>query len=212
MGAGNFEFALVATFDAEGGAAFSDHRLDPGGATRWGISEKLARAHSYGGAMSELDRATAERIARAEFWIPLALDSIQSRFVAAEIFDTAFHSGARAATMIAQRAVNLLYADSTEPILTVDGIMGPNTVGALNSLLPKYERHLYAALQGFQFVRFLELARTRPASSRVFIRGWMARLSRFPEMSFGSFGDLDLSENPARPVPPLRTASDPEGS
>ena len=46
----------------EGG--FSDHPADRGGATRWGITEAVARAHGWTGPMREFPRAEAEAIYR----------------------------------------------------------------------------------------------------------------------------------------------------
>lgn len=48
------EHLVEALIDREGG--FVDHPADRGGATCFGITEAVARAHGYGGAMRELPR------------------------------------------------------------------------------------------------------------------------------------------------------------
>ena len=171
-----FSFAIKHTLDAEGGARFANHSADRGGRTRWGISEGLARAHGYEGDMRELPRAFAVRVAELEFWGPLRLDEIDSKYIAAEIFDTAFNGG----PVIAVRLLQDVLGWFGVPV-RVDGRMGPNTIGAVNSLLPAKEKHLYAALnlrQGMRYVRIIEADR----SQAVFFAGGMKRLSRFPEM------------------------------
>ena len=47
---------------------FSDHPADRGGATRWGITERVARANGYAGDMRALPRATAAGIYRRLYW------------------------------------------------------------------------------------------------------------------------------------------------
>ena len=48
----NFDQAFDALLEHEGG--YSDHAADPGGKTRYGITEVVARSHGYRGDMREL--------------------------------------------------------------------------------------------------------------------------------------------------------------
>lgn len=172
----NFAFALEHTLDAEGGDRFTDHPADRGGKTRWGITEGLARNRGYEGDMRELPRAFAVRVYERVFWTPLRLDEVNSRYIAAELFDTAVNMGPVIATRTAQEVLVWFGIP-----VHVDGRMGPATLGAINHLLPAKEKHLYAALnlrQGMRYVRILEADR----GQGVFFAGWMRRLSRFPEM------------------------------
>ncbi len=183
-----FSFALENTIAAEG--LFSDHDLDPGGATRYGITEAVARRHGYKFDMRVLPVEIAVLIYYEKYWQVQHLSKVRSRYIAAEIFDTSVNAGPWWGGAITQSALVLFGHD-----VAVDGRIGPATLAAINSELPKYERHLYAALNGMQFVKYAVkwrmafravIAIVRRADSdhrRAFIRGWMRRVSAFPEMS-----------------------------
>lgn len=53
-------FILSTIYAAEGG--YSNHRADPGGATMFGITERVARANGYSGPMNQLPREVADDI------------------------------------------------------------------------------------------------------------------------------------------------------
>ena len=62
----NFEEAFERLLGHEGD--FVDHADDPGGATRWGITERTARAHGYTGPMRDLPVCVARGIAKIAYW------------------------------------------------------------------------------------------------------------------------------------------------
>ncbi|MGT3216592.1 glycosyl hydrolase 108 family protein, partial [Yersinia enterocolitica] len=66
-------------FDAilgkEGG--YVNHPDDKGGPTRWGITQKVARAHGYMGDMRNLPRETALSILEADYWTGPRFDQIR---------------------------------------------------------------------------------------------------------------------------------------
>ena len=72
----------------EGG--YSNHPADRGGATRWGVTEAVARAHGYRGDMRSFPREDAVEIYRRLYWIKPGFDQVATRApkVAAELFDT----------------------------------------------------------------------------------------------------------------------------
>src|SRR5687767_10092527 len=87
--------------EREGG--FVDHPADRGGATRYGITEAVARAHGYRGAMRQLPRAEALSIYRRLYWLRPRFDAVAERTprIAAELFDTGVNMGpAVAATFL----------------------------------------------------------------------------------------------------------------
>ena len=62
---------IEALIDREGG--FVDHPADKGGPTCFGITEAVARAHGYAGAMRRLPRDEAAAIYRRLYWLRPAL-------------------------------------------------------------------------------------------------------------------------------------------
>ncbi|MFD1612976.1 glycoside hydrolase family 108 protein [Sphingomonas tabacisoli] len=164
--------------DREGG--FTDHPADRGGPTMFGITEKVARAHGYAGAMRDLPRATARTIYDRIYWKRPRFSDVAERApqIAAELFDTGANMGPRVATSFLQRALNALnrgardYAD-----IAVDGRIGPATLAALDGFLkrrgPAGETVLLKALEALQGERYLRLAESRPANE-AFLYGWLA--------------------------------------
>ena len=61
------ERLLEALIEREGG--YVDHPADRGGATRFGITEAVARAHGYRGPMRLLPRDEALAIYRRLYWL-----------------------------------------------------------------------------------------------------------------------------------------------
>jgi hypothetical protein len=63
---------------------------DRGGPTRFGVTEAVARAHGFAGAMAELPRDEAATIYRRLYWLRPRFDQVAERTprVAAELFDT----------------------------------------------------------------------------------------------------------------------------
>ena len=101
---------------------YVDHPADPGGATRWGITQRVAREHGYLGDMRTLPQETAKAIARKAYWDAVQADSLPPS-LRYDVFDAAYNSGVRQAVRWLQRAV--FVAD--------DGIFGPKTMMAAQS-------------------------------------------------------------------------------
>jgi len=173
-------WVLDQVWAAEGGVA--NHKDDPGGLTnRYGITWQLAERYGHSTPIG-MTRFDAEHIVMAEWWEPMGLELVSSKYIAHELMDSAYNMGTSAAVKIAQRAVNMIAAQAGGEALIIDGRIGPKTIRALNHLVDKgYEKQLYHCMNGFQFVRYLEIYSRGPWASS-FIAGWMMRLARFPEM------------------------------
>lgn len=162
----------------EGG--FSDHAADRGGATRYGITEAVARREGYTGPMRTLPRATAATIYRRLYWIVPRFDRVASHApaLAAEMFDTGVNMGPAVATGFLQRALNALNRGATDyPDLILDGAIGPATLAALRGFLRTRGRAgeavLLKAVEALQGERYINLAERRPANE-AFVYGWLA--------------------------------------
>lgn len=170
---------IDALIEREGG--YVNHPADRGGPTCFGITEAVARAHGYGGAMRLLPRADAEAIYRRLYWHRPRFDEVAKRSLplAAELFDTGVNMGPAVAVTFLQRALTALnrggkdYAD-----LTPDGRIGAATLTALDAFLAtrgksSAETVLLRALEALQGERYLRLAERRPANE-AFLYGWLA--------------------------------------
>ncbi|WP_265587127.1 glycoside hydrolase family 108 protein [Sphingomicrobium arenosum] len=164
--------------DREGG--YVHHEDDAGGATRFGITERVARAHGYAGPMALLPRAEARAIYRRLYWLRPRFDEVAllAPTVAAELFDTGANMGPGVASTFLQRALTALNRQGRDyPDLVPDGRVGPKTLAALKGFLDvrgeEGETVLLRALEALQGERYLRLAEKRPANES-FLYGWLA--------------------------------------
>ncbi|VVT04719.1 putative Peptidoglycan domain protein [Sphingomonas sp. EC-HK361] len=169
---------IDAVIDREGG--YSDHRADRGGATRWGVTEAVARASGYRGDMRAYPREDAVAIYRRLYWIRPRFDGVASRapLIAAELFDTGVNMGPAVAAAFLQRALNALNRGASDyPDVALDGRIGPKTLAALDGFIARRgsggEAVLLKAIEALQGERYVALAESRPASE-AFLYGWLA--------------------------------------
>lgn len=148
----NFDQAFERLVGHEGG--YVDSRADPGGATKYGISKRSYPNEEIAGLT--LDRAKA--IYLRDFWLVARCDAMPDgiRF---DVFDMAVNSGVSASIRIVQRAVGV----------TVDGVIGPVTLQALNAVPPT---KMAANFNGARLAFMAELP-TWPS----FGRGWSRRIA-----------------------------------
>lgn len=161
----------------EGG--YSHNINDAGGETMWGITAATARRNGYNGPMSQMPRTTALAIYRIEYFIQPGFDKVYSlsQRIAEEMFDTGVNLGVAIPGPWLQRALNALnrqqkdYAD-----ITVDGKIGPGTVGALRSYLGQRsvdgETIILRLLNCLQGVHYLTISENRQANE-TFTNGWL---------------------------------------
>ena len=156
----NFDQAFDILLRHEGG--FSDHPSDPGGKTRFGITEAVAREVGYRGDMRELPLDLAKRIYKDRYWDAVRADELPEA-VRYTVFDAAVNSGPRQAIRWLQRAVGV----------RDDGVIGPITLSAVRATDPQalLRRILSARL------RFMTDLPTWPA----FGRGWARRIADLME-------------------------------
>lgn len=112
-----FNRALRHVLRWEGGDTITNNPDDPGGRTRYGISE---RAHPDAWADGPPDYDTAATIYHNDYWTPCNCDALPGH-VALVLFDTAVNVGVDRAARLLQEAVGA----------RVDGIVGPKTIEAV---------------------------------------------------------------------------------
>ncbi|MFP5329682.1 MAG: glycoside hydrolase family 108 protein [Alphaproteobacteria bacterium] len=175
----NVDSLIDQLIEREGG--FVNHPNDRGGATKYGITEAVARAHGYSGAMRSLPRAEAAAIYKRLYWHRPRFDQVAKRSpaVAAELFDTGVNMGPAVAATFLQRALSALNRERSDYAdLVPDGRIGPATLSALDRFFelrgkPGGEEVLLRALDALQGERYIRLAERRPANE-AFLYGWLA--------------------------------------
>ena len=171
-----FDAAIADLLGVEGD--FSDDPADSGGATRYGITEAVARRHGYTGSMRLLPLAVAKDIYRADYWDAQNLNAVAmlSRPIAWELFDTGVNMGISQAGEFLQMSLNAFNRQATDyPDIEVDGEIGPATLDALTAFLKRRgkdgETVLLRALNALQGAAYIELAERREKDER-FTFGW----------------------------------------
>lgn len=152
----NFDAAFHKLLGHEGG--FVDHAADPGGATRWGVTERVARQHGYKGSMRELPVEVAKEIYHASYWTPIRADELPD-VLRYDVFDAAVNSGNGQAVRWLQRALGV--AD--------DGIIGPVTLRTANAANSESVKRKMLAAR----LRFM----TDLSTWQHFGRGWARRVA-----------------------------------
>jgi len=174
----NVDGLIDAIIDREGG--YVNHPADKGGPTCFGITEAVARAHGYAGAMRAMPRSDAVDIYLRLYWLRPRFDEVARRSgrLAEELFDTGVNMGPAVSVTFLQRALTALNRNAKDyPDLTPDGRIGQATLAALDTFLASRgadgEVVLLRALEALQGERYLRLAERRPANE-AFLYGWLA--------------------------------------
>jgi lysozyme family protein len=145
-----FANALKFILDHEG--CFSDDPNDPGGLTRWGISQNNHPDIN----ISNLTLEDATEIYRNEYWKNCKCDEMPP-MLAFVVFDMAVNQGVGVAIRDLQKLLSV----------KVDGIIGPETIGAIvgNTNIGK----LVISLTTERIYRYIATGKT------VYMRGWVKR-------------------------------------
>lgn len=145
-----FDEALPIILRHEGGATITDDPRDPGGLTKYGISQRAFPSLD----IRNLTEADAAAIYRREYWDKAKCDSLPAH-LRLTVFDMAVNMGVGKAITLLQKACGVVQ----------DGLLGPNTIRAAERLpdgLARLcaERALaYTGMRGFD----------------VYGRGWLRR-------------------------------------
>lgn len=104
-----------------------------------------------------------EKFYKENFWDKLRLDELKSNRIADLIFKFAVNVGIKRAVRYAQMIANV----------RLDGIIGANTINALNSLDSGYFEERYKA----EFIKFYE-GLAKDNYYKYFLKGWRNRVER----------------------------------
>lgn len=174
----NIDQYLETIISREGG--YVKHPSDHGHATKFGITEAVARSNGYQGNMQDLPLALAKSIYKQKYWLEPQFDQINaiSPAIAEELLDTSINCGVNFTKPLLQRALNLLNKQGKEgwPNLAVDGQYGPLTLQALETYLNRRnkegEKVFVRILNIMQGQHYIEITENNP-NYEDFFYGWI---------------------------------------
>lgn len=194
--------------NVEGG--YVDHPSDPGGKTRFGITEAVARDYGYKGPMSKLPRELALEIYRKNYIEGPRFDALMERCEATELVlkfeddhwvpanvrpslgwelsDTGVNAGqARAARWLQESLNHFNERGKLYPDIAEDGEIGPQTIAAFDRLSRRRGRE-----DTCEVVRRAVDAKQAQHYNRLF-----GRNTRFEDFAWGWYRTrVGVKENP----------------
>lgn len=156
----------------EGG--YCNNPKDPGGATNFGILQRDWPQVE----IAKITRDQAIAWYQPNYWDKMPYATVTSQQVATKLLDMHVNLGPGAAVKIAQKALGF-------PDQSVDGLMGPHTVAAINAADPA---KFLADLTSLLVAHYKQLEQANP-DLVAFDHGWIARATKLPP--------ADSATNPA---------------
>lgn len=149
-----FDTAINRILSHEGG--YVNHKDDPGGETNFGISKRSYPNED----IKHMTHERAKSLYKRDFWEPIKGDSLPNS-LAFQLLDFAINSGTKTAVRHLQRAMG---------VAIEDGIMGPITLGTVNS----FAVHDLVQLLLAERLDYY----TRLSTFNTFGRGWSRRIAQ----------------------------------
>ena len=159
-----FSEALEIILHNEGG--YVNHPTDPGGETNLGVTKRVYEDFGGEKEMKDLTKEDVEPIYKKNYWDRVKGDDLPEGLDLC-IFDFAVNAGPGRAAKFIQRLVNT----------TVDGGIGPNTLGKINEYVEHYG--LSQTIESYALMRqnYYESLSTFDT----FGKGWTRRVSEVTE-------------------------------
>lgn len=174
-----FESCVAIVIKNEGGDKFTADVSDRGGATRFGISHRtLSFWRGFEVPVDDvknLSRGEAEAIYKALYWQSNKLDQIKHPGIAFAMFDSGVLFGVGKSALNAQIAAQAAGCST----LKADGIIGPNTLAALNAVNAEVWLRAFQAL----FIVRINSIVDNDATQAKWKGGWLARIDRLKNLA-----------------------------
>ena len=180
----NFDLAIGVVLKHEGG--YVDDSNDAGGATNYGISLRwLKDVGDLDGDgfqegdfncdgvvdVNDIKQMTLQNaidLYKSQWWDKYSYGNIPSQILATKIFDTSVNVGSRQCHKFLQRALNAVNGNQN---VTVDGMVGPQTMGAV---VEANQVGVLSAFRSEQAGFYRLICQVRPANKK-FLKGWLRR-------------------------------------
>lgn len=161
----DFEDAWKLTMSWEGGGRLHEVAGDPGGATRYGLSQRRYPRLD----LASLTPEKARWYARRDFWDKVRADEVP-RALRWQLFDMAFNAGPATSVRILQKSINLCrQSRGRDDFLDEDGRIGSLTLAGADEIV---DVRLARVFKAYRIERYLALAEARLPK---FIHGWLRR-------------------------------------
>ncbi len=142
---------------------------DPGGITKFGISEQFVKDNHIATTIKDLTLDEAKKLYKEFFWDKYSFNALNNIKVATKVFDTAVNIGPVPAIKLLQQVV---FQTITNP--PVDGILGPKTISETNK---RYSGYIIGHYKAMLINYYNNLVQKNPKLS-IFLKGWHARALR----------------------------------
>lgn len=172
-----FEIAIEQVIQNEGG--YINHKADPGGATKYGVSLRFMKSLGlYGDFNGDgkvngedvkiMSLRDAKEIYRRMWWDKHCYGDIKNLEIATKVLDMAVNIGSFNAHKILQQSL----VDSGSDI-KVDGLIGPRTIYAINHC--EDQNTLITNIMVNLSSYYIKLYRADKKNRIYFIKGWLKR-------------------------------------
>src|SRR5450631_1142173 len=166
----DFEISYAKTCRNEGGYTLDPHetwmgidRVEVPGWHGWALVDSLKHQGDFPRCLAnnpDLLQSVKEFF-RANYWQPVRGDDIGDQWVADKLYDAGVNMGTGTAIRLMQEALDLV----------VDGIIGPKTVGAINSTPPA---DVLAKFKDVRIAHYEKIAENHP-DNRKYLTSWISR-------------------------------------
>jgi lysozyme family protein len=156
-----FDEIIDDVLKSEGGSKVTKDPSDPGGTTKYGISQRAYPDLD----IENLSEKDAKEIYYNDYWIPSKASQVPAQ-IREIYFDMVVNFGRRGAVKVLQQACN----GKNSYDIAVDGGIGPATLGACKNLEPE-------RLRAYRVLKFANIVIKKPSQEKYWF-GWFRRALR----------------------------------